>query len=221
MLILKDAKACFSEAKGILKTRNTEAEFYHRLAKMLPNTVDVDTLIFAVKLALDDSEVNQENTLPYISLIPKYVEQCATPEFSHAFRQKFIEEVLGLDVEEPEEVDYGYKEVSEGIIDISNKDRGEVLAALYNASIPIGPGFEHYNPIPWTKDVADYYLEQYAIRNDDSDVIVIDYILGRPIKCTFQGNLIAVSGYDNVNEKNQAERIISRCKNIPPKEIKK
>jgi len=57
-------------------------------------------------------------------------------EFAREFRKKYNAEVLGLTQEELPNVDYGCTEVEPDVIDISNKDRNEVLAALYNASTP-------------------------------------------------------------------------------------
>ena len=45
MLYMEDARRAFSEACGTFNRYNSESEFYHRLAQMIPNRVDVDTLM--------------------------------------------------------------------------------------------------------------------------------------------------------------------------------
>ena len=140
MLYLENAKESFANAQSTFGD-NEEVEFYHRFSKMIPDIVDVDTLILAFKIALKDVEMEGKNTLPYIALVPHYVRQCTSFEFAHEFRKKYNAEILGLTQEELPDVDYGCIETEPDIIDISSKDRNEVLAALYNASTPIGRGF--------------------------------------------------------------------------------
>ena len=45
-------------------------------------------------------------------------------------------------------------------IDISKKDKAEVLAALYNASHPQGLGILHYDPTPMSAHEAREFLAQ-------------------------------------------------------------
>ena len=141
------------------------------------------------------------------------IRQCTSLEFSHEFRKKYNAEVLGLTQEELPDVDYGYTEVEPDVIDISNKDRNEVLAALYNASTPIGGGFMEYDPTPWTKEIAQIYFEEFGKPNSNG-VIVFKWIMGRPLNCKFINNLVYVEGYNNDNEWGLAQRAISTCKNI-------
>ena len=141
MLYFENAKESFESACGTFNRYNSESEFYHKFARMIPDKIDVDTLVLAFKMALQDAEKEGENTLPYIALVPQYVRQCTSPEFAHEFRKKYNSEVLGLTQEELPDVDYGCTEVEPDVIDISDKDRNEVLAALYNASTPVGMGF--------------------------------------------------------------------------------
>lgn len=216
MLYLENAIECFASATSIFGRDGTEEYFYHRFANMIPDTIDIDTLILAFKIALNDSEKRGESTLGFIALIPGYVEQCATPEFAYEFRKRYIKEVLGIDKPDIPDVDYGLTEVSEGLIDISKKDIGAVLAALYNAACPTGMGFMHYDPDTWDERTANYYLEHFKeeITSDDG-YIHIKYLLGRPLNIVIRDGIINVRGYNNDNGQGLAERII---RTIPDKE---
>ena len=88
--------------------------------------------------------------------------------------------------------------------------KNEVLAALYNASTPIGMGFAQYNPMPWTKEIAGMYFEQFAQPNKDGEIIM-KWVMGRPLNCMFKGNLVYVAGYNNDNEWGLAQRAIATC----------
>ena len=213
MLLFENAKESFEAASSTMNKYNSESEFYHRLAKMIPDTVDVDTLVLAFKIAFQDACQKQEEYLSFISLVPHYVRQCTSWEFAHEFRKKYNAEVLGLTQEELPDVDYGCNEVEPDVIDMSNKDKNEVLAALYNASTPIGKGFMQYNPMPWTKEIASMYFEQLK-QVDNDDVITLKWVMGRPLNCKFIGDLVYVAGYNNDNEWGLAQLVISTCPNI-------
>ena len=111
MLYFENAKKSFAAASGIFDKNNPESEFYHRLATMIPDRIDVDTLVLAFKIALQDAEREGKNTLPFIALVPQYVRQCTSLEFAHEFRKKYNAEVLGLTQEELPNVNYGYTEI--------------------------------------------------------------------------------------------------------------
>jgi len=211
MLYFYNAKESF-EAADKEHTNNLECEFYHRFSKMIPDKIDVDALVLAFKIAFQDATREGMDTLSFISLVPYYVRQCTSKEFAHEFRKKYNKEILGLAQEELPDVDFGYKEVEPDVIDISDKDKAEVLAALYNASTPIGNGFYQYNPMPWTKEIAELYFNEYG-NPDEDGTIYFGWILGRPIKCTFIDNLVYVNAYNYVNEFGLAQKAISTCKN--------
>ena len=213
MLYFENAKENFAAASGTFEKYNSESIFYHEFAKMIPDKIDVDTLVLAFKIALQEAEKNGTNTLSYIALVPQYVRQCTSPEFAHEFRKKYNQEVLGLTQEELPDVDYGYNEIEPDVIDISDKDRNEVLAALYNASTPIGMGFSEYNPMTWTKEFAQMYFEHYG-KPDQDGAITFKWIVGRPVHCTFVNNLVYVRAYNYDNEPGLAQRAIATCKNI-------
>lgn len=217
MLYFENAKECFKSAHGtIFGGENSESKFYHEFSRMIPDKVDVDTLVLAFKIALQDADRNMENTLDFIALIPQYVRQCTSLEFAHEFREKFNREVLGLTQEPLPDVDYGYNEIEKDVIDISDKDRADVLAALYNASTPVGIGFAQYNPMPWTREIAEYYFEHFAEPKQDGTVY-FKHIMGRPVTCTFDGDLIYVKAYNYENEQGLAQRAISTCPNLDKK----
>lgn len=219
MLYLENAIKLFASATNTFGEDCNAEIFYHQLAKMIPDTVDVDTLLLAIKIALKDSAIKGEETLGFIALIPQYVQQCASLEFAHEFRQKYIKDILGIDQDEIPDVDYGLIEIEKGIIDISHKDIADVIAALYNASCPIGNGFFQYNPVSWDRDIANMYLEKYKNEITLKDgSICIKYILGRPMHIIIENNLIYINGYNADNEPGLAERVI---RSIPDKEKKK
>ena len=213
MLFLENARESFGSASGTINRYNSESVFYHKFAKMIPDRIDVDTLVLAFKIALQDAEKEGENTLSFITLVPQYVRQCASMEFAREFRKKYNSEVLGLTQEELPDVDYGCTEVEPDVIDISNKDKNEVLAALYNASTPIGMGIAQYNPMPWTKEIAGMYFEQFAHPNKDGEII-IRWVMGRPLNCMFKGDFVYVAGYNNDNEWGLAQRAIATCPDL-------
>lgn len=212
MLYLENAKECFASACSDNRN-NIESQFYHKFSHMIPNRIDLDTLILALKIALADSEIIGINTTSFIALVPHFVRQFTSPEFAHEFRKKYNAEVLGLTQEELPDVDYGYNEIKRDVIDISNKDRNEVLAALYNASTPINMGFAQYNPMTWTKEIASMYFEQFG-EPDENGVILFKWVMGRPLNVKFVDDLVYVAGYNNDNEWGLAQRVISTCPNI-------
>lgn len=210
---MEDARKAFAQASSVFDSYSSESEFYHKLAQMIPNKIDVDTLILAIKIALADEAREGRNTLGFIAIIPQYVRQCASLEFTHEFREKFNKEVLGLTQDDLPDVDYGCVEASENVIDISNKDRYEVLAALYNASIPAGKGFMNYNPTSWDREMAAFYFENYGKRDDVDGTVSFDWIKGRLTPCVFKGNLVYVANYNYSYEDGFAQRVISTVPN--------
>lgn len=214
MVYLENARNKFSSA-----TRNFsgdgEGNFYHKIALMIPDKVDVDTLILAMKIALLDEDKTYNNTFGFISLIPRYVDQIATTEFALEFRHKYLIEVLGLSVEEiSEEVDYGCNEIEPDVIDISNKDLGKVFAALYNASAPIGAGFFQYDSEEWDESVARRFFKFKYGDNYASERMYFDYVKGRNMEITIQDNLIYVERYNIANGIKLAQRVIKTVPNI-------
>ena len=86
-----------------------------------------------------------------------------------------------------------------GKIDISKLDKAEVLAALYNASQPLGMGFLQYDPTPMTAEVARPILEGQTY---------FDYLKGRVMKIKLVGDEIDPWLYDRDNGQGAAAKAI-------------
>ncbi len=218
MLYMEDAKVAFASACGTIERDSEEAMFYHRFANMIPNRIDVETLVLAFKIALQDEEKKGKNTLSYIAIVPHYVRQCSSKEFAHEFRKKYNIEVLGLTQDELPDVDYGYTEIEPDIIDISMKDINEVLAALYNASTPVAVGFMQYDPTPWSKEMAEFYFKKFG-EVDPDGYVRFKWIMGRPVNLVFGPGTVNVSGYNNDNEWGLGQRVIATVPNVEKKKM--
>lgn len=71
-------------------------------------------------------------------------------------------------------------------IDIKGIDKAELLAALYNGARPQGMGFLQARPGDMTVDEARTLLDR-VLRNGEG---WFDYVLGRPIKVGFKGDML-------------------------------
>ena len=76
------------------------------------------------------------------------------------------------------------------MINISQADKAEVLAALYNRSRPQGLGYMHFNPEPMTADEARELL---------SEDTRFDYLHGRVMKVDLSGEKLNPRLYDRDN----------------------
>lgn len=142
----------------------------------------------------------------YMSYFPLIVDKIASKEFAEEFRTLFTQ-MFGEaqpPVDESKE-DFGVVIVEEGVVDISNKDKAEVLASLYNNSHPHGMGFLQYNPDPMTIEQARELLKHSTY---------FDYLAGRVMKISLESDIVRTSGYNRDNGKGAAERAISQCRNI-------
>lgn len=202
--------------------------FIDVLSLSLSDTVTVDELLFTIQLLIKDIENGKcgfhnspsieekfktlTNKLKYrdnlsavLSFIPRIINQISDTQFFLEFSNKYKKAVLcQFDIEEQTD-EYGYIEVDEDVIDISNKDKAEVLARLYNNSQPLAHGVAHYNPTPMTVEVARQILEETTH---------FDYLAGRPLKINLEENIISVLAYNSNNGKKQAQMLISSCRNI-------
>ena len=84
-------------------------------------------------------------------------------------------------------------------INLIGLDKAEVLAALYNASRPLGTGFLHYDSKPMTKEEAAMFLEKTTY---------FDYLKGRVMKIDLSGDELAPGLYDRDNGEGAAWRVI-------------
>ncbi len=85
------------------------------------------------------------------------------------------------------------------MIDISKKSKAKVLAALYNASQPLGLGFMHYDPAEMTEQEAEGLLEKTDY---------FDYVKGRIMKVQLSGDTLDPRNYDRDNGEGAAQRAI-------------
>jgi len=87
------------------------------------------------------------------------------------------------------------------MIDIKGLDKGLVLAALYDASQPLGMGFLHYDPKPMSVDEANLLLEKQSH---------FDYLKGRVMKINLSGDAFDERLYDRDNSEGAARAAIER-----------
>lgn len=202
--------------------------FVKTLSGTLPQNVSIDELLFTIQLLIKDVEKGQcgfhnssivekdfkhlsqrlkiaEDFPIVLSFIPRVIDAISDTQFSLEFSKRYKESVLGLLEIEEAKGDYGYIEVRENVIDISNKDKAEVLAELYNNSQPMGIGMLQYDPTPMTTEIARKILEKTQS---------FDYLKGRPLKINLEENIISVYGYNHDNAKGLAQKVISSCRNI-------
>ena len=86
------------------------------------------------------------------------------------------------------------------MIDITGRDKADVLACLYNASRPQGLGILHLDPTPMTKDEARKILET-ATR--------FDYLKGRVMKVDLSGDELNPRLYDRDNGDGAAAKALA------------
>lgn len=86
-------------------------------------------------------------------------------------------------------------------ISLKGLNRAKVLAALYNASQPLGMGILHYDPTPMTAEEAQALL--------DSGQTYFDYVKGRVMKVDLSSDQLETWLYDRDNGQGAAERAIN------------
>jgi len=86
-------------------------------------------------------------------------------------------------------------------ISLVGVDKAEVLAALYNASKPLGMGFLAFDPAPMTRDEAAVILES-------SHTGYVDYCKGRVMKVDLSRDVLDPRLYDRDNGPGAALRAI-------------
>jgi hypothetical protein len=81
--------------------------------------------------------------------------------------------------------------------------RGQVFAALYNNSQPLGLGILHYDPAPMTEEEAEARLAQSTY---------VDYYKGRVVKVDFSNpNEFDERLYDRDNGPGAAQRAVNQA----------
>jgi len=88
-------------------------------------------------------------------------------------------------------------------IDIKGLDKGAVVAALYNASRPLGMGMLHYDPSRMSAAEASTYAGDY-----------IDYLKGRVMKVDVRGDSFDPWLYDRDNGSGAAVRVIDEVRAV-------
>lgn len=85
--------------------------------------------------------------------------------------------------------------------DISKLDKSEVLAALYNASKPLGLGILQFDPAPMEKEEAALLLSKYKS---------FDYLKGRVMKVDLSGDTLDTWLYDRDNGLGAGKAVIDK-----------
>lgn len=183
-----------------------------------PNLVPMG-LVILITCALDDlkhercgfatkvefPEVLKENKMEiliYMSWMPQIVDSFGDEEFADEFRELFAQFICTPQPKATAEGEFEVKVLDDGRIDISKKDKAEVLAALYNASHPHGYGFLQFTSEHMSVEQAREIL---------SETEDFDYLYGRVMKISLKGDIISVWGYDQNNGEGAAAKAISTC----------
>lgn len=202
-------------------------DFIKMLGYVVPNKLTPEELIVYLKFLINDIKDKtcrfqnskafkstfesylswSENLDMWMTYFPNFTQKFATPEFFSEFIELYKRSFYQLESVEENGQDYGCVEVELDVIDISNKDKAEVLAALYNHSKPIGMGIVQYDPTPMTVEVARMVLEKMGY--------TFAYLKGRTMKVNLAGDTIYVHGYNRDNNyPGLAQKAIATCKNI-------
>ncbi|MAG76550.1 MAG: hypothetical protein CL811_07300 [Colwelliaceae bacterium] len=75
---------------------------------------------------------------------------------------------------------------------ISNINKAEILAALYNKSKPLGLGILHFTPEDMTSAGADALIKE-------NPTMYFDYVFGRVMKIDLSGDELDLYLYDRDN----------------------
>lgn len=208
--------------------------FIRLLGYVLPNRITPEELIVFMKFLVKDikdgtcrflnSRSFKETFEDYLDVsgnldmwmtyMPDFIQSISSKEFNEEFLELFRKSFYQIEDEQlEEEQDYGCVEVEPDVVDISNKDKAEVLAALYNHSKPIGMGIVQYDPTPMTVEIARMVLEKMGYS--------FGYLKGRTMKVNLEGDTVWVYRYnaDN-NHPGLAQKAISTCKNIDKSKTK-
>lgn len=87
-------------------------------------------------------------------------------------------------------------------MDISNLNKADVLAALYNNSRPLGLGMLHFTPEKMTREEAQKLL-------DESPDKYFDYVKGRVMKVDLSKDELRTGLYNRDNGIDAAETVLA------------
>lgn len=211
MEILKNTSEVFDEIYEDYRSVDEMHCFYTILSRIVPSNIDVENLLLAYKIALNDYEATRQNVTHFITNIPEAIRPYVSEKFYIELWERYNREILGIKVPHVLEGKYSCIEIEPGVIDISMKDKNQVLAALYNASAPLGMGFAQYKPEPWDEEYAEMAFKCVGEELADGSTY-FSWVFGRPLKCKFKDNLVYVRAYNGNNAPHLAQRVIS---NIP------
>lgn len=211
MELLKNTHEVIEEICEDYRSLDEMHSFYTKLSKIVPNSIDVDNLLLAYKLALNDYESTMGTATHFFTNIPEAIRPYVSDEFYIELWERYNREILGVKLPHVSEGNYSCIEVEPEVIDIAMKDKNQVLAALYNASAPLGMGFAQYKPEPWDEEYAEMAFKCVGKELSDGS-IYFDWVFGRPLRCFFKDNLVYVRSYNGNNAPRLAQRVIS---NIP------
>lgn len=222
-VFLRPPRDVYYEGRGV----KDFDEFIKMLGYIIPNKLTSEELIVYLKFLINDIKDKTcrfhnsksfkkifESYLPlsdnlekWMTYLPDFIQKFTTAEFNIEFIKLYKKSFYQLEPDDNKEHDYGCIEIEPNVIDISNKDKAEVLAALYNHSKPLGMGLLQYDPTPMTVEVARMVLEKMGYS--------FGYLKGRTMKVNLEGDIIYVHRYnaDN-NYPGLAQKAISTCKNI-------
>lgn len=224
-ILLQDVAKKLRSARDVAKNVPYELhDFCDYLADVSGNNDIVpEGMIMLLALALDDlkhercgfaNKVDFPESLKdekfqiiiYLRFFPLIIDKIADKKFAEEFRRIFVETFGEAEpaVAEPKE-NFGVKIIKDYTVDISNKDKAEVLAALYNNSHPHGMGFLQYDPEPMTVEQARELLKETTY---------FDYLKGRVMKISLDGNTVYTGNYNRDNGYMAAENAIAQCHNI-------
>jgi hypothetical protein len=108
-----------------------------------------------------------------------------------------------------------------GTVDITGIDKAALLAALYNASQPLGMGFLQYDPADMTVEQAQEiinmckqrYEELYKRKDNKGEVpLSFDYLKGRVMKVAIHEDFIYTDLYNRDNGDGAAEEVIAKLR---------
>ena len=94
--------------------------------------------------------------------------------------------------------------MTKGMIDIKGLDKSALLAGLYNNSKPLGLGFMQADPNPMTEHEATQIIREQGLE--------FDYLKGRVMKISLDGDTLNPWGYDRDNGAGRAARVVQAVK---------
>lgn len=90
-----------------------------------------------------------------------------------------------------------------------------ILAALYNASKPLGLGFLHYDPAPMTvEEATEIMANGSTIDYAKPQVDYFDYLKDRVMKISLKGDVIRPELYDRDNGFGAARKAVEDLEGV-------